>query len=110
MRVEFSAKIRDAAYERAGGCCEECGRRLATGDIEYDHRIPWDTSRDSSLQNCVCLCRGCHRGKTRADIKDIAKGRRVRRKHRGIKKLRGFATNRDGPFKRKLVGTIERRR
>jgi 5-methylcytosine-specific restriction protein A len=110
-RTEFSTKIRDQAYERSGGFCEcGCGRPLVVGQIDYDHRIPWDISRDSTLQNCVCMLRGCHRTKTRADIRDIAKGRRIRRKHRGIHKRSGFATNRDGPFKRKLDGTIEKRR
>jgi 5-methylcytosine-specific restriction protein A len=109
-RVEFSAKTKNEAYERAGGHCEKCKRPLATGDIEYDHRIPWDTSHDSSSANIVCLCCGCHREKTRSDIKSISKGRRIRNKNRGIRKARGFQTNRNGPFKRKMDGTIEKRR
>ena len=110
-RVEFSAKVRSDAYERSGGMCEcGCGRPLVVGQIDYDHRIPFDTSRDSSLSNCVCILRGCHREKTKTDIRDIAKGRRIRRKHRGINKRSGFQTNRDGPYIRRMDGTIEKRR
>jgi len=111
QRVEFTAKVREQAYERSGGKCEcGCGTPLATGAIEYDHRIPWEISQDSSLENCLCLTRGHHREKTRTDIKDIAKGRRIRRKHRGQYKRSGFPTNRNGPYKRRMDGTIEKRR
>src|SRR6188472_4291650 len=109
-RIEFSAKVRSDAYERARGNCEQCGLPIGGERPEYHHRIPWEISRDSSLSNCVCLHKRCHREITRSDIKSIAKGRRIRRKHRGIRKRSGFATNRDGPFKRKVDGTTEKRR
>ena len=86
-------------------------RPLVVGQIDYDHRIPWEISHDSSLSNCMCRSPRMSSSKNYEQIfKTIAKGRRIRRKHRGIHKPGGFPTNRDGPYKRKLDGTIERRR
>jgi len=109
-RVEFSVSVRSQAYERAGGCCEHCGLPIGGERPEYHHRIPWEISRDSSLSNAVCLHKRCHREITRSDIKTIAKGRRIRRKRSGIDKPGRFPTNRKGPYKRRMDGTIEKRR
>jgi 5-methylcytosine-specific restriction enzyme A len=90
-RQEFSAKIKVAAFERSGGHCEICTRKLATGDINYDHIIPCESGGNASLDNCQVLCRSCHRTKTdREDRPTIAKSRRVRRNHLGVRKQSKF--------------------
>lgn len=88
-RAEFSAKTKVAAFERSGGRCESCGRKLLTGDINYDHAIPCECGGDASLANCSVLCRACHGTKTREqDLPRISKGRRVRRGHIGVSNRR----------------------
>lgn len=85
-RVEFSKRVRVEAFARCGGNCEGCGARLKVGSGEYDHRIPYFMTRDSSLSNCQVLCTPCHRGvgaKTADDQRDIAKVKRMQAKHEG---------------------------
>lgn len=104
-RVEFSKKVRAEAFLRCGGNCESCGMKLKQGEAEYDHRIAFFLSRDSSLENCQVLCRPCHRGvgaKTADDQRIISKVKRVKAKHEGSFppslakiKSRGFAKSRN---------------
>src|SRR6266446_2057692 len=72
----FSRKIMGAAYTRANGHCENCGVALSIGRIHYDHVKPWQTSRDSSLGNCACLCLPCHAIKTAVEAHDDARADR----------------------------------
>lgn len=94
MRHEFSTKTKAAAALRANGHCENCGRRLLTGDFHYDHDIPDALGGEPTVQNCRVLCKSCHVVKTTtADIPRIAKAKRNYRKARGIKnrsKFRGW--------------------
>ena len=90
-RYEFTAKIKVAAFERANGHCQECTRKLYTGDIHYDHVIPDANGGTAQLDNCQVLCRSCHNGKTyERDIPAIAKGKRIRRRNIGIRRPRSF--------------------
>jgi 5-methylcytosine-specific restriction enzyme A len=90
-RQEFSAKIKVAAFERAKGHCQECTRKLSPGDIHYDHIIPCASGGDASLNNCAVLCRSCHAWKTTdRDIPAIAKGKRVRLRHIGARRMGSF--------------------
>lgn len=112
MRRNFSKAVKLAAWERSGGRCEECTAPLSAGNIEYDHRIPDAFGGEPTLENCVVLCKSCHRSKTsKADQPNIARAKRRQAKHIGAKPKprRSFATNRDGPFKRRLDGTTVRR-
>ena len=79
----FSRKIMGAAYTRADGHCENCGVALSIGRIHYDHVKPWQTSRDSSLGNCACLCLPCHAIKTAVENHEDARADRARARHIG---------------------------
>lgn len=110
MRHEFPAKIKAAAALRANGKCEECTRRLLTGDFHYDHVIPDALGGEPTLENCAVLCRSCHRIKTGSgDIPRIAKAARNYRKARGIRKPSTFSCSRNSPFKKKITGEVVRR-
>lgn len=89
-RTEFAAKVRVAAFERAGGCCEECSVSIRPGNgPEYDHRIPDALGGEATLENCAVLCRNCHGAKTaKQDVPRIAKAKRVHAKHIGAKPKR----------------------
>lgn len=88
-RRNFSRKVMSIAYERAKDAqgiphCEGCTAPLMPGRFRYDHTIPWELSRDSSVGNCRLLCFNCDDGKThQVDIPWIAKANRQRDKHRG---------------------------
>ena len=107
MRHEFSAKVKAAAALRADGHCEQCTRKLMTGDYHYDHDIPDGLGGDPTLDNCRVLCRSCHSAKsTLKDIPRIAKAKRNYSKARGIRKPSKFACGRDSRFKKKLSGEV----
>jgi 5-methylcytosine-specific restriction endonuclease McrA len=90
MRQEFPKRIKLAAFDRAGGKCELCGAKLFAGNIEYHHSKECTFGGEPTLENCVCACRGCHRAVTNRQAKVVAKSNRVRAKHLGIDKRRGF--------------------
>lgn len=93
MRTEFSAKVKAAAALRANGNCEECTRKLLTGDFHYDHVIPDALGGEPTLENCAVLCRSCHGFKTTtSDVPRIAKSKRNFRTSHGIKKPRTITT------------------
>lgn len=122
-RLEFTAKTKRLAFERSGGVCECAlilmlnrpngyGVKLTDGRVRYEHIIPDNIAQDNSLENCAALSLGCWREKTDGyDRKVIAKSNHQRDRARGIKSRRGrsFATNRSGPFKQKMDGTVVRR-
>ena len=108
-REEFSPAVRRAAFKRCGGRCEECSIKLTSGNIFYDHRIPWALSRDSSLSNAQVLCRTDHDLKTyRTDIPLIAAVKRVADRHFGTRAIpsRPMPGSRRDGFKRTMRGKI----
>jgi|GEM_PF-893617 len=99
-RREFPAKVKDAAWKRSDGHCEigrvphmpevGCGRKLATGDIHYDHINPDGLTGEPVLDNCAVLCRSCHKIKTTThDVPVIARAKRRQRLAIGIKQRSG---------------------
>jgi 5-methylcytosine-specific restriction endonuclease McrA len=110
-RTEFPAKVKVAAFERANKCCENCGIPIypAIGP-EFDHRIPAEMCGDNSLSNCVCLCKNCHKKKTRMDMRDIVKARKVERRHIGAiaRKGRPIPGSRGTGLRKKMSGEVVR--
>ena len=85
-RVVFTKATKLAAWRRSRGRCEGCGGLLVPGKFAYDHRNPSEFSGDNSLENCACLCVGCHGTKTsKQDIPAIAKSNRIAYRAAGIK-------------------------
>lgn len=62
-RNATTASIRKAVKRRARGCCEACGGR--TGSLQMDHFFG-GSSRSSSttVEGCWMLCDNCHHNKT----------------------------------------------
>jgi 5-methylcytosine-specific restriction protein A len=88
-RQEFKPKTKALAFSRANKRCEDCGALLGPGNTEYHHRIACELGGDNSLENCVCLCKTCHRLRTSTqDVPNIARAKRRERKHIGIRKPR----------------------
>lgn len=104
-RIEFTRATRRDALKRAGSppLCEATGSRYGYEDghrcntplahgVEFDHYIPFELSRDSSLENARAICPRCHKFATPNDIRTIRKSDRVRDKNNGTFKPspRGF--------------------
>jgi hypothetical protein len=84
MKRAFSRDVRRQTWRRCDGHCEGCDAALTTGHIVYDHAVPWEISRDSSLGNCQVLCTTCDRAKTYGiDLPLIAQVDRVHDRHIG---------------------------
>lgn len=91
MRREFSAKVKADAFTRAAGRCEGCTARLFVGKFAYDHVIPDAMGGEPTLENCKVLCLACHGEKTAGvDVPAIAKVKRIRQRHLGIKRPSTF--------------------
>jgi 5-methylcytosine-specific restriction enzyme A len=80
--------IRHKTLARDGHKCAQCGADVSapvdTGfasarvdGAEVDHRIALALGGADEVENCSVLCIPCHRRKTRADVRKIAKAKRV---------------------------------
>ena len=114
-RVEFAQLMLDQ-----DGRCAACRDKLRADLIVDEHLTPLDQLGTNDLSNRALYCTACAREKTDGDLADILHGRRVRgeigqkrtREQRRLKpwtQPRTFATNRDGPLKRKMNGQVVRR-
>ena len=106
-RAEFTRTTKLRAWQRDGGKCVRCGKKLGPGDaIEYDHRIRNEIKPDNSLANCDTLCGPCHGHKThKEDAPAAAKSRSVRAAYAGASKpKRVMAGSRRSKWKRKVSG------
>lgn len=90
-RTEFSKAVRREAWERSQGLCEmvlsggqRCGCPLTTGKFAYDHVITDWMGGEAVLSNCQVICTPCHTEKTRQDVGDIAKTKRLEDTRLGI--------------------------
>lgn len=110
-RAEFSRKTMLAAWDRAKGCCEGCGKKLFPGDRkEYDHVIPCELGGTNAADNCQLLCGPCHKAKTATDQRTFAKARSVRAKYLGAFKPKAIIPgSRASRIKRKINGETVRR-
>jgi len=108
-RKGFTAAQRRKVAEDFGGACSACETAL-TGAWHIDHVIPLALGGRHDEGNWVPICVGCHKAKTRTDVKAIAKvARIIRRETEGPKpsrlKSRGF----NKTLSRKMDGSVRRR-
>jgi 5-methylcytosine-specific restriction protein A len=110
VRKEFSDRTRALAFQRADGKCDECGMRLQTGRIEYDHSIPAGLTGSNDIDNCAVFCTPCHKQKTRSDVGRIAKAKRQHARDIGAHKSRNpLPGGKLSKWKRKITGEVVRR-
>ena len=109
-RKEFSQRTKLAEWEDAGGKCRKCEHKIKVGERRvFDHRLPDALTGLNDPENCQLLCGPCDKEKTRKDVQMIRKADRQKARHIGAKARNSFPTNRNGPFKKKMDGTVERR-
>lgn len=108
-RREFTRNQREQIVERSKRdgviCCEGCGQVLAGKPHEIDHTIPEALRPEADKQKRITVAEGqllgvdcCHRGpdgKTRQDVKAIAKGKRQYDRANGLKRPSSKLATRD---------------
>ncbi len=110
-RGAMSTTRRLRIFEADGGCCILCDRRIRAGDTwTVEHRIALGLGGVDTDDNCGPAHEACRRLKDKTDMASIAKSKRIKAKHYGaFRKRSTWPTGRDGPFKAKVGGGIERR-
>lgn len=109
-RQSLSPMRKLAIFEAAGGVCHLCERKIIVGerwDVEHPRALGLlgvddDTNRRPAHEDC-------HDIKTKDDVSRIAKAKRQKAKHLGIRKRSTFPCGRNSPWKRKVSGGTVRR-
>ena len=122
MSRYFSKPVKREALARSGLRCEATGQLYGLPDgkrceadlgygVEFDHADLWANSRDSSINNCVCVCPRCHRFKTsKHDTPKAAKTVRQQDKHSGVHTSRNpMPGSKRSGWKKKMSGEVVKR-
>lgn len=109
-RRSLSTMKRLAIFERAKGVCYLCEQRIQVGQPwDVEHRIPLALGGADDESNMLPAHRACHAPKTAEDLGRVAKAKRQRAKHLGIKKRSTFPCSRNSPWKARIGGGVVRR-
>lgn len=77
-RPSMSKARRARIFAAHGGICGISGRKIGPDDEwQVEHRIPWAISFDDSDENLYPALTDPHKEKTRKDVKDAAKCKRM---------------------------------
>lgn len=63
-RKTYSKDTRKLIYNKAGGQCELCGRKLLFEDMTLDHVIPLSVGGLDEVENLACVCLADNRFKS----------------------------------------------
>lgn len=119
-RLEIPKAVKLQVFQRAGGpdrvCCEGCTLRLGGKPFEYHHLRPeWTQNTPISEREKIAaadvklLCIPCHDAISAKDTTARAHGKRIVEKAARVKRRSSFLTNRNGPFKKCMDGSVVRR-
>ena len=105
-------RVRVRVFDRFDGRCQcGCNRKIFVGEAwDCEDEIAIINGGERRESNLRPFLREHHHAKTREDVAIKSKTYRKRAKHIGAKRNRpSFATNRNGPFRKRMDGTVERR-
>lgn len=81
-RRRISAADKRMLWDRQCGTCNcGCGGELVPGQVDVEHQIPLALGGPDTLENMSLWLRSCHRLKTKADVRRIAKAKRQQKHH-----------------------------
>jgi 5-methylcytosine-specific restriction protein A len=103
-------RVRLRIKERYHSKCHWSGREIGPADLwDVEDIIAVINGGVRRESNMAPILRDKHREKTKLDMKVKRKITKGRMRHNGIRGKSRFATSRDGPYRKKLDGTIEKR-
>ena len=104
-------RVRLRVWEREGGLCHRCERKIPPGDAWIiEHRIALINSGENAESNLCLTCSWCKPAKDAEDVALKSRVARKKAKHLGIEKPKSrLPFSRTSPFKKRLDGTVVRR-
>lgn len=103
-------RVRARVFIKHDGVCHISGREIRPGEKwDLDHIVALANGGEHRESNLAPALVVPHRQKTAEDRRIKAKNDRTRKRHLGIRSKSKFATSKDGPFKKKLDGSVVRR-
>lgn len=102
-RRSLSPLQRLKIFERAKGICHICEQKIQVGQPwDADHIIPLGLGGPDGASYMHPAHKACHKSKTAADLGAIAKVKRIRAKHIGADKPRGWPSK----YRKKMNGEV----
>jgi hypothetical protein len=109
-RGTMSPMRRLRIFEAGRGVCILCDQRIRAGDTwTVEHRTPLGLGGADTDENCGPAHEACRRIKDKTDVAAIAKAKRAKAKHFGIRKQSSFPCGRSSPWKKRIDGSVVRR-
>lgn len=100
-------RVRVRVFERCGGKCGQCGRKINAGESwTLEHLVAISVGGANAESNLGVTCGFCLPAKNAADAKLKSKGARIRAKHLGIRKPSRMPGSRHSRFKRTIDGRV----
>lgn len=107
-------RVRLRVFERSGGRCAKCERRVMPGDPPWacDHVVAIINGGANRETNLQMLCDWCHKQKTRSDVALKSDTYATRMAHFGFRRTskRPMPHGKNSPTKRKVTGEVVPRR
>lgn len=82
-RRSFTKKQRAEVYEAGAGLCHICAGPIGDDAYDVEHMVPHALGGLDDLTNLRPAHKVCHAAKTKTDVTQIAKAKRVEKKHNG---------------------------
>lgn len=105
-------RVRARVFERCGGRCHKCRRKVMASDTwTLEHLVAITNGGANRESNLDVTCEWCLPAKNRADAAIKRKGTKVRYRHMGIKakQARPMPGTKASGLRRRFDGTVERR-
>ncbi|MEH6676175.1 HNH endonuclease [Phenylobacterium sp.] len=108
--AKIPPRVRLRVFERHGGRCHLSGRKIMPGDLwDCDHIVALINGGEHREFNLAPALRSKHREKTAEDVAEKSKTYRIRAKHTGVIRPKGFG-NRSRKFNGEISLTARARR
>ena len=62
-RKHYSPEVRKMIYDKSGGRCALCGRKITLSEMTIDHIVPLDRNGENGTNNLQCACYACNQFK-----------------------------------------------
>jgi 5-methylcytosine-specific restriction protein A len=106
-RPSISRKQRVVIFMKTDGHCYACGQKLRGDAWEAEHPLARELGGSDDIEALLPICSPCHKPKTAADQKAIAKVKRIRDKHIGAARSKSpMPCGRNSRYKKLMNGKV----